>query len=410
MTDTAGEGISVHARRPRDRLRRLRRRPGAGRHRALGGPAHRRGDRRRARWSSACCRRTVAPSAPRAACGSSPTRPSRTLGELDTLIVAGGVGTREAVRDERLVAAIAALAGRARRTAAVCTGAYLLAQAGLLDDRRATTHWVICEAFARRYPAVEVDPDPIFIRDGEISTSAGVTAGMDLALALAEEDHGREVALQAARMLVVYARRPGGQSQFSVQLAHQSERARAAARAPGLDRRAPRRRPLGGGARRAHAPLRAPARAGLPPRARRHPRRLRRAGQGRAGAKPARDRRADSMDAVAARCGFAGAEVMRRAFRAGSARPRASTASGSARRSPPDHQPPTNWRRTCRSRSRSSPASRRSTRSAPTTCSRACPAPRSSSAPSEARRGANRERDGRGRSPTARSPRCRSPT
>ncbi len=143
-------------------------------------------------------------------------------GSIDTLIVAGGLGVREALRDDALIAGIRRLAGGARRTAGVCSGALLLAEAGLLDGRRATTHWARCDELARRYPAVVVEPDPIFIRDGDVITSAGVTAGMDLALALAEEDHGREVALQTARMLVLYARRPGGQSQFSVQLAHQS--------------------------------------------------------------------------------------------------------------------------------------------------------------------------------------------
>ncbi len=137
---------------------------------------------------------------------------------LDTLIVAGGLGLRAAPIDERLVAGVRRLAASARRTASVCTGAILLAEAGLLDGRRVATHWAFAAYLSQRYPAVEVDPDPIFIRDGSLLTSAGVTAGMDLALALAEEDHGAEVALQTARMLVVYARRPGGQSQFSVQL------------------------------------------------------------------------------------------------------------------------------------------------------------------------------------------------
>lgn len=137
---------------------------------------------------------------------------------LDTLLVAGGTGVLAAIGDERLIAGIARLSTSARRTASVCTGAFLLAEAGLLDGRRATTHWASAAMLAKRYPKVEVDPDPIYIRDGSVFTSAGVTAGMDLALALAEEDHGSEVALETARMLVVYARRPGGQSQFSVQL------------------------------------------------------------------------------------------------------------------------------------------------------------------------------------------------
>jgi transcriptional regulator GlxA family with amidase domain len=140
---------------------------------------------------------------------------------IDTLIVAGGTGTRRAEEDERLVDWIAAAAQRSRRVASVCTGAFLLAKAGLLDGRRATTHWASCAELAARYPAVTVEPNPIFVRDGKVATSAGVTAGMDLALALVEEDLGREVALEAARWLVVFLQRPGGQAQFSAQLAAQ---------------------------------------------------------------------------------------------------------------------------------------------------------------------------------------------
>jgi transcriptional regulator GlxA family with amidase domain len=142
----------------------------------------------------------------------------------DTLLIAGGEGVYAAERDEQLIAWIARTAGRARRTASVCTGAFLLARAGLLDGRRATTHWMACEQLARRYPAVRVERDPIFVRDGEVATSAGVTAGMDLALALVEEDHGPELALGVARGLVLYVRRPGGQSQFSAQLRGQPAR------------------------------------------------------------------------------------------------------------------------------------------------------------------------------------------
>jgi transcriptional regulator GlxA family with amidase domain len=143
-------------------------------------------------------------------------------GRVDTLLVAGGRGIREALADHRLVAWLRRMAGRVRRMGSVCTGSFLLAEAGLLDGRRATTHWSACSHFARRYPKVTVDPDPIFIRDGDVYTSAGVTAGMDLALALVEEDHGREIALQVARELVLFLRRPGGQSQFSAQLATQA--------------------------------------------------------------------------------------------------------------------------------------------------------------------------------------------
>lgn len=106
----------------------------------------------------------------------------------------------------------------------MCTGALLLARAGLLDGHRVTTHWSVCDHLARTYPAVDVDPEPIFVRDGKLATSAGVTAGIDLALALVEEDLGRDIALTVARHLVVFLRRPGNQAQFSVQLATQTAR------------------------------------------------------------------------------------------------------------------------------------------------------------------------------------------
>jgi transcriptional regulator GlxA family with amidase domain len=140
---------------------------------------------------------------------------------IDTLIVAGGQGSRRAACDEALIEWLVGAAAGARRTASVCTGAFLLAQAGLLDGRRATTHWFSAEELARRHPAVRVDAEPIFLRDGDIWTSAGVTAGMDLALALVEEDLDREVALTIARHLVLFLRRPGNQSQFSATLAAQ---------------------------------------------------------------------------------------------------------------------------------------------------------------------------------------------
>jgi transcriptional regulator GlxA family with amidase domain len=142
-------------------------------------------------------------------------------GEIDTLLVVGGPGTRGAVQNRELIAWLRRMAPRVRRLGAVCTGSFILAEAGVLDGRRATTHWAWGAELARRYPRVIVDADPIFIRDGSIYTSAGVTAGMDLALALVEEDHGREVALHIARDLVLYLRRPGGQSQFSTLLVAQ---------------------------------------------------------------------------------------------------------------------------------------------------------------------------------------------
>jgi transcriptional regulator GlxA family with amidase domain len=137
---------------------------------------------------------------------------------LDTLIVAGGSGSREASACPQTLAFIRAAAPRARRLASVCTGAFILAAAGLLDGRRATTHWGRAAELARAYAQVHVEPDRIFIRDGRVWTSAGVTAGIDLALALVADDLGEQVAKRAAQQLVVYYRRPGGQSQFSALL------------------------------------------------------------------------------------------------------------------------------------------------------------------------------------------------
>ena len=141
--------------------------------------------------------------------------------EIDTLVVPGGAGSADASKDEALLDWIKAAAPSTRRVASVCTGAFLLAAAGLLDGRRATTHWASAARLAERYPAVEVDPEPIYLRDGNVWTSAGVTAGMDLALALVEEDLDRDAALTIARHLVLFLRRPGNQSQFSATLASQ---------------------------------------------------------------------------------------------------------------------------------------------------------------------------------------------
>jgi transcriptional regulator GlxA family with amidase domain len=143
-------------------------------------------------------------------------------GPIDTLLVAGGGGVTAAAKDERLLSWLRGAANRSRRVSSVCTGAFLLAEAGLLDGRTATTHWASCEALAQRYPSVTVEPDQIYVRDGDVYTSAGVTAGMDLALALVEDDLGRATALEVARWLVVFVKRPGGQSQFSAQLAAQT--------------------------------------------------------------------------------------------------------------------------------------------------------------------------------------------
>ena len=137
---------------------------------------------------------------------------------LDTLVVAGGWGVYDACKDPSLVRWIGRRAEQARRVASVCSGAFLLATTGLLDGRRAVTHWGRCADFAARFPKVRLEPDPIFIRDGRFWTSAGVTAGIDLALAMVEADLGRDIALSVARQLVVFLKRPGGQSQFSAAL------------------------------------------------------------------------------------------------------------------------------------------------------------------------------------------------
>ncbi|MEU3510577.1 DJ-1/PfpI family protein [Streptomyces longwoodensis] len=134
---------------------------------------------------------------------------------FDTLLVVGGDRLAEAPVEPELTAATADLAARSGRVAAICTGAFLLGAAGLLDGRRATTHWQHTALLARRHPRARVEPDAIFVRDGTTYTSAGVTAGIDLALALLEADHGPDLTRRVARSLVVYMQRPGGQSQFS---------------------------------------------------------------------------------------------------------------------------------------------------------------------------------------------------
>jgi transcriptional regulator GlxA family with amidase domain len=141
---------------------------------------------------------------------------------LDTLMVAGGSGVEAAAADPALMKWVRERTGRARRVASVCTGAFVLAASGVLDGRRATTHWSCCAELARRYPAIRIESDPIFVRDGPVWTSAGVSAGIDLALALVEEDLGRTVALAVARYLVVFLKRPGGQAQFSTALSLQT--------------------------------------------------------------------------------------------------------------------------------------------------------------------------------------------
>jgi transcriptional regulator GlxA family with amidase domain len=169
--------------------------------------------------------RTVAPASPVASSAGLAllARPlPRPDAPLDTLIVAGGRGVHEAAADGRLVRWVAARARRARRVAAICSGAFLLGAAGLLDGRRAATHWQEVEELAHRFPRARVEADPIFIADGPVWTSAGVTAGIDLALALVAADLGQAAAMAVARDLVVFLKRPGGQAQFSAALALQS--------------------------------------------------------------------------------------------------------------------------------------------------------------------------------------------
>lgn len=143
------------------------------------------------------------------------------VGPIDTLAVSGGRDIYEASADSKLVANIRRLAGQSRRVTSVCSGAFLLAAAGLLDGRRATTHWAECANLERNYPKVLVEADAIYVQDGNVCTSAGVTAGIDLALGLVADDHGRKAAASVARRFVVYLRRSGGQGQFSALLAAQ---------------------------------------------------------------------------------------------------------------------------------------------------------------------------------------------
>ncbi|HEY7951423.1 MAG TPA: GlxA family transcriptional regulator [Solirubrobacteraceae bacterium] len=233
--------------------------------------------------------------------------------DIDTLIVAGGYGCIHASEDLALIDWLRHASAAARRTASVCTGAFLLAQAGLLNGRRATTHWASAQELAKRYPAVEVDPDPIFLRDGDIWTSAGVTAGMDLALALVEEDLDRELALTLARHLVLFLRRPGNQSQFSATLAAQE----------------PQREPLREAQRYAvENPAADLSVEAMAERAHLSPRHFARSFRAEVGVTPARyiehvrleaarrrlEDTSDSVGAIADSCGFGTPETMRRAF------------------------------------------------------------------------------------------------
>lgn len=232
---------------------------------------------------------------------------------IDTLIVPGGRGARAASADAALLAWVAATSTRAARTASVCTGAFVLAAAGLLDGRRATTHWSAAAALARLHPRVEVDAEPIFVNDGPIWTSAGVTAGMDLALALVERDYDRDAALTIARHLVLFLRRPGNQSQFSATLAAQQ----------------PAREPLREVQRSVIEQVAADHSVeAMAARAQMSPRHFARAFRAETGLTPARyvervrleaarrrlEDSAEPIATVAAACGFGTAETMRRAF------------------------------------------------------------------------------------------------
>ncbi|MEX2206593.1 MAG: GlxA family transcriptional regulator [Myxococcota bacterium] len=234
-------------------------------------------------------------------------------GPIDTLLVAGGDGVVEALRDRELIGFVRRRGLHARRVASVCTGSFLLAEAGLLDGRRVTTHWSACAQLAQLRPKLVVETDPIFVRDGKYWSSAGVCAGMDLALALVEQDHGRELALTVARWLVLFLKRPGGQSQFSAELEAQATEHETL-------------RELQAWAQ-AHVAADLGVTA-LAKRAAMSPRNFARVFAREVGETPARwvertrveaarrllEESSASVEEIAARCGFASAETLRRAF------------------------------------------------------------------------------------------------
>jgi transcriptional regulator GlxA family with amidase domain len=234
-------------------------------------------------------------------------------GEIDTLLVPGGIGSEEGHPTEGAVKWLRKAAAKSRRVGSICTGAFLLARAGLLDGRRVTTHWAFARELESRFPQVKVDPTPIWIQDGNIYTSAGVTSGIDLSLALIEEDHGSSLALAVARNLVVFLRRPGTQAQFSVSLGSQTGEKNALNElivwiAEHLDK-----------------DLSVPV---LASRTAMSPRNFHRVFTSTVGKSPARfveelrveaarrqiERTAKSLDEIAARCGLGSADAMRRSF------------------------------------------------------------------------------------------------
>ncbi|MGC3002663.1 GlxA family transcriptional regulator [Streptomyces sp. G35A] len=260
--------------------------------------------------------------------------------DLGTLIVPGAPDWRPSVLDRRLRQALTGLATGARRTAAVCAGAFPLASTGLLDGRRAATHWELAPHLAHRFPKIRVDADAIFVRDGTFYTSAGVTSGIDLTLALIEEDLGADAARAVARHLVVFLARPGGQSQFSVR--SRAGRPNTPALRAVLDLVT--ENPAAG-----HTLDSLARHVGISPR---HLTRLFRAETGTSPARFVEQVRleaartllvtgTDALDAVARHCGFGSAETMRRVFRRelgvtpGAYRTRFSTTAGSPHRHAP---------------------------------------------------------------------------
>ncbi len=243
------------------------------------------------------------------------TRPIASVrGPIDTLIVVGGLGFDDACADRALVGHVARLAGRARRVASVCSGTFVLAEAGLLDGRTATTHWSVADYLADRYRTVTVEPDRIYVRDGEVWSSAGVTAGIDLTLALVADDLGEELAHLVARWLVLPVRRSGGQSQYSPQLA--SGKGESTSLAPLLTWMAA----------NLDADLSVARLAERVGWGERHFARRFSAETGRTPARHVEDLRLDAArqlletsdlatDVIATRCGFASREVLHRAFR-----------------------------------------------------------------------------------------------